>query len=326
MSTSPSPRPRLRALRSIIAAGLLAALMGCSARESAPAPAQAVELPARFIADRIFVDLVTHGGDTLDLYTDTGGGLFILRDVARRLGWQDTTGVLLREVAADSQFPEPLGMSDRKVPILQPPPTRALEFEGMLGQAWFADRVWTFDYAARKLLLHPETPAPAPGAHTASLGFRTDSTGKRALSFPRIVAVVDGDTLQLLFDTGATGALSASAMSAIADSAPAVRATSFITSEVLNRWRERHPDWRVLADADEMIPGMRMIEVPRVEIAGFTVGPVWFTERPDRNFHEFMTQFMDRRVDGALGGNALRFFRVTVDYPAAVAHFVPSGG
>ena len=162
------------------------------------------------------------------------------------------------------------------------------------------------------------------GATTVPLGFRTDSTGKRVLSFPRIIAVVDGDTLQLLFDTGATGFLSPQAVAALGDSAPSVRATSFITSEVLTRWRQRHPDWRVLDNADQTIPGMRMIEVPRITVAGSTVGPVWFTERPDRNFHEFMSQFMDRRVDGALGGNAFRFFRITVDYPAAVAHFMPA--
>ncbi len=282
----------------------------------------AVELPARFVADRIFVDVATRGGDTLHLYTDTGGGLLLLREVAQRAGIEDSSSVALREIAADTTFPEPLGMPDRRVPIVQPPPGGGIPFEGMLGQAWFADRVWTFDYPARKLLLHEAAPPPEPGAHTAPLGFRTDSSGKRESSFPRIVAVVEGDTLQLLFDTGATGNLSASALAAIGDSAPAVRATSFITKEVLDRWRERHPDWRVIDNADQIVPGIRVIEVPRIDIAGFTVGPVWFTERPDANFHQYMSQFMDRRVDGALGGNALSFFRVTVDYPAATARFV----
>ena len=207
-----------------------------------------------------------------------------------------------------------------------PPPNRALDFDGMLGQAWFADRVWTFDYAARRLLLHLEAPTPMPGAHRVSLGFQTDSSGRRATSFPRISVVVGGDTLHLLFDTGATGALPPAAVAALGDTLPPVRATSFITTEVLNRWRERHPEWRVLADADETVRGMRMIEVPEVSIAGFRVGPVWFTERPDPNFHQYMSQWMDRRVDGALGGNALRFFRVTVDYPVAVAHFAPAAG
>jgi hypothetical protein len=35
----------------------------------------------------------------------------------------------------------------------------------------------------------------------------------------------------------------------------------------------------------------------------------------------YMSQWMDRRVEGALGGSALAFFRVTVDFPDAVAVF-----
>jgi hypothetical protein len=64
-----------------------------------------------------------------------------------------------------------------------------------------------------------------------------------------------------------------------------------------------------------------MIEVPEVIIAGYKVGPVWFTHRENRNFHDFMSSFMDARVDGALGGNAFRHFIMTVDYPGAAAYF-----
>lgn len=284
-----------------------------------------IEMPARFIADRIFVDVPTTNGDTLHLYTDTGGGLFLIKSAAARVQWGDSSSLMLSAVAVDS-FPDPRGAPNGHVQILEPPGNQALEFDGMLGQAWFADRVWTFDYVAQKLLLHPAVPALEPSARTVPLGFLSDSAGRRVLAFPRIPIVVDGDTLQMLFDTGATGFLTASAMAAVADDIPAVRATSFITTEVLTRWLERHADWRVLPNADETVPGMRMIEVPQVVVAGVPVGPVWFTERPDRNFHEYMSQWMDRRVDGALGGNALRFFRTTVDYPGAVAHFVPVPG
>jgi len=68
-----------------------------------------------------------------------------------------------------------------------------------------------------------------------------------------------------------------------------------------------------------------MIEVPALTVAGFTVGPVWFTARPDRAFTEYMSQWMDRRVVGALGGSALQYFRVTVDYPNRRATFARPG-
>jgi hypothetical protein len=34
-----------------------------------------------------------------------------------------------------------------------------------------------------------------------------------------------------------------------------------------------------------------------------------------------MSQWMDKRIEGALGGNALHHFRVSVDYPRALAVF-----
>ena len=140
------------------------------------------------------------------------------------------------------------------------------------------------------------------------------------MDFPRIRAEIDGKAFDLLLDTGATVNLSESAAAALKENGSRIRATSFIVASTFDDWTRRHPDWRVLPGADEFLKES-MIEVPSVKVAGFDVGPVWFTRRPDKNFHEFMSQFMDRTVEGALGGNALRGLRVTVDYPNAVAYF-----
>jgi hypothetical protein len=181
--------------------------------------------------------------------------------------------------------------------------------------------VWTFDYPGRALWLRApgDLPAVAP-EHRAALGFRVNRSGARTMHFPRIRVSVDGDSLDLLFDTGATTMLTDSALSAIGDAGPVIRGTSFITRSVADRWRAAHPGWRVIERAEQR-SGAMMIEVPVVEVGGYRVGPVWFTARPDANFHQYMSQWMDRRVDGALGGSALRFLRVTVDYPHAVALF-----
>ena len=64
-----------------------------------------------------------------------------------------------------------------------------------------------------------------------------------------------------------------------------------------------------------------MIRVASITVAGLTVGPVWFTQRPESAFPEYMSKFMDRPVIAALGGSALQFFRVTMDYPNAIAYF-----
>ena len=89
------------------------------------------------------------------------------------------------------------------------------------------------------------------------------------------------------------------------------------------RWMKRNPHWRVI-DKAEQSTGLPIIEVPEVTIAGYTVGPVWFTFRPDNNFHQFISGLMDHRVEGALGGSVLQYFRVTVDYPNALALFEQS--
>lgn len=97
--------------------------------------------------------------------------------------------------------------------------------------------------------------------------------------------------------------------------------TSYIVRSVFERWHEQHPDWRVVKNGDDLTGPTSIIEVPKVEIAGWTVGPVWFTERPDSNFHKFMGQWMDKKSDGAVGGNVFRHFVMTIDYPGATAYF-----
>ncbi len=66
-----------------------------------------------------------------------------------------------------------------------------------------------------------------------------------------------------------------------------------------------------------------LIDVPALSLGGHTIGPVWFTRRADTNFHDYISQWMDRRVDGALGGSALRYFTITLDYLNAVAILRP---
>jgi hypothetical protein len=141
-----------------------------------------------------------------------------------------------------------------------------------------------------------------------------------SLNFPRTQAVIDGETIDLLFDAGANTRLSDAAMQAIHDGHPAHRDTSFINQFIFDRWHKKHPEWKMVEKAEDGT-GWSMIQVPRINAAGYTVGPVWFTARPDKNFDQWMSQRMDKTIHGALGGSALHFFRITVDYPNATAYF-----
>ncbi len=303
------------------------------ARPASPRPA--VALPAVDEANRFFVTPITSKGEKLRLYTDSGGGLFLLAGTVQRLGLphqslgegkEKAEGAELPPFRPGAAIPPPL-QNHGILLILPAGQEKGLPgaMDGMLGQAWLSGRVWTWDYPAGRLLWHPDGDLPAVDpSHRVSLGFQTDKAGQRTADFPRLAATVDGETLDLLFDTGATVSLSPEALAKLAgmgEKGPATRGTSFMAAVHFDAWRRKHPDWRVIENADLGVQGEPMIEVPALTVAGYTVGPVWFTRRPDRNFHQFMSQFMDRQVEGALGGSALRFFRVTVDYPRAVAVF-----
>lgn len=302
-----------------------------AARETEPEAGELTDLvlPTRFVTDRVFLHLRTAEGEPLRLFTDTGGGLYLHHHVVQRLDLaiETTPGeggpplevVALPELDETTPMP-PLTVLDGRFPVARQAPFGDVFGDGMLGQGWFRDRVWTFDYGAQTLTLHQRAPGCDDGSEVP-LGF-AQHDGQRTASYPRIQAEVDGQVLDLLFDTGATVLLTEPGLQGLDDAGPAERATSFVVRSIFDRWRTDHPDWRVIENADRMA-GDPMIEVPTVGIGELTVGPVWFTARDDPNFHDFMSQWMDRRVEGALGGSALRYLRVTVDYPGARACLRP---
>lgn len=310
----------------------------------ATAPAGRV-VPADLRGHRFFARWQQVRGSELRFYLDTGGGTNMLFDATvRRLGLsldtvtvdgQTGTTVSVARDLGTASFPaltNGVPNSDSSTIRLYVPAPEgeggmlqrsfqldSLVVDGFLGQPWFADRIWTFDYPGRRLLVHDSGAAAALPVHCwVPLGFQTDSSGKRTFNFPRITALVDGDSIDLLFDTGAMTTLTDSAWRLIDPREPRHRATSFITRTRFEQWHARHPNWLVVEQAEEGT-GAPMIRVPHIEVGGTRLGPVWFTGRPDGNFHEFMSQMMDRRIDGALGGSALRYATVVVDYPGSRA-------
>jgi len=193
--------------------------------------------------------------------------------------------------------------------------------DGMLGQQWFAGRVWTFDYPKQALLWRATGDLPPHDkSQEVKLGFKTNGVGKRASNFARIPVDIDGETIDFVLDTGATNILSEEVLKQINDGGPAERATSFLARTVFEKWHKKHPEWRTLENI-KTLTGNAMIEVPSITIGGFNVGPVWFTVQPDLAFHAYMAQWMDKPTEGAIGGSALHYLRMTVDWPRAIAVF-----
>lgn len=289
------------------------------------APGSPYVLPASFEQETIFVEPVTAGGQRLRFLTDTGGSDWMYRAAALDLGLvaepsvdesDDWTPTLLPPFRDEAWIPSPL--EDGSILLnpsmeVQNGPFPPIGGSGLLGQQWFSRRIWEVDYRTARLVLH-QTPPTDDYPVTLPLGF-PERDGQRTYNFPRIQASVDGEQLDLLFDTGAHTNLTHEAMMQAGRNGRR-QATSFIINTIAHRWREQHPDWPVI-DHGEAGTGATMIQVPSVYLGGLHTGPVWFTQRGDSNFVEHMSQWMDKPVVGALGGNALRAFRVLLDYPAA---------
>ncbi len=288
------------------------------------APSTSYVLPTSFEQDTIFVEPVTSTGQRLRFLTDTGGADWMYRHAALGLGLVEqaandeggwTTG-LLPAFRDEAWIPRPLEDGSILVnPTTEKPagPFPPTGGSGLLGQQWFSRRVWELDYEAAKLVLH-RTPPANDYALTVPLGF-PETNGQRTCNFPRIQATVDGEQHDLLFDTGAHTHVTQEAATQVAGEGHR-RATSFIIDSIAHRWHEQHPDWPVIHNG-EAGTGADMIQVPSVQVGDLDTGPVWFTQRRDTNFLDYMSQWMDKTVVGALGGNALRGFRILLDYPAA---------
>jgi hypothetical protein len=284
-------------------------------------------VPTEFLRDRIFVVARAENGAPVRFFTDTGGGWNAISDAARaRLklptaGEADMDGGRAPLVDAGVLFvhariPAPVRDEPWLHGMLVVAPAHQLtEGDGTLGSRWFAGHIWDIDYGHRQMRVLPSWRSSA-GLREIPLGFVVDENGKRALNFPRVTIAVDGHDIDVLLDTGASAKLTSASASVLGHEAGANIGTSFVIQSIFDQWKTAHPQWRTIANADAR-GGFPMIEVPLVQIGGLDVGPVWFTLRPDSNFLEFMSQMTDQPVRGAVGGSALKYLRVVLDYPGS---------
>ncbi|MEM8890904.1 MAG: hypothetical protein AAGD28_23210 [Bacteroidota bacterium] len=309
---------------------LLPLCLACSQQKETKAPledspiSQQEITEARYDQHRVFFDTKGTNGESVSFYTDTGGGKLIYPEAAEKLGLaidtmeqgeQTAEMINLMDLFTERNHPAPIGPH-----FVYRGERRGSTYDGMLGAHWFAEKIWNFDYQKEKLYLVEEVDwSSLDKAHTVELGFMSNMMGQHATHFPRIPIQVDGKIIQTLFDTGANAPLSDSAKASFGGADEA--ATSFIIATIFDQWRADHPDWPYLEGADLNLHEA-MIQVPEMEIAGHTVGPVWFTRRADKNFSEFMSQWMDEPIEGAIGGSCFKYFsQLIIDYPEEKAYF-----
>jgi hypothetical protein len=292
-------------------------------------------LPTQYEAGHFFAVPETKNSEKLRLLIDTGGGgttglYWISTTTAQRLKLKIRPCTLHGQPVSVADIP------DYKTGHGLPPPldgpcgetVLVQDFsdtsDGQLGAPYLVGRVWTFGYPAQQVQLETNPWHADPATHATPLGFPRDERGHLQDGFARITIKVDGQPIDMLLDTGATAHPTAAGEKA--SGTPTVKGigvTSYITTSQVERWHKMHPDWVIVEKGDDLYARRpsRIIEVPKVDVAGWSVGPIWFTEQPDHTYHQYMASMMDKPVEGALGGNAFAPFVMTIDYPNAKAYF-----
>lgn len=320
--------------------GILAATLASASAGTVSATARV--LPAVYEAGHFYVAPELVDGQKLKLVVDTGGGggfgmYWITAEAAKRLHLKIHTCKLGNDPITVADLPEYKPGQDLPAPASSPCGNVGMVQDVPEGYGWnahdegqfsgsylYSQGIWTFDYPGEHLTLQGHSWQPDSTAHATHLGFQRDDHGHATHGYARLTIRVDGQALEMLLDTGATAHPTAEGEKA--SSTPTVKGlgvTSYIVASVFERWHKAHPDWHVVINGDAASPKhpMPLIEVPRMDVAGWSVGPVWFTERPDPAFHDMMSSMMDKQVEGAVGGNVFEHFVLTIDYPRETAWF-----
>lgn len=293
-------------------------------------------VPSKFSHNKIFVSPTTHSGVKLYFHTDTGGGGNVLEKNKNTELIIDENLIQLSEGYDEiyktipiprwqkgSNFPLVQYTKDNNFLLLEKGNWASSGEDGQLGNTWFAGKIWKFDYINEILsvLTTKEENQYKLKEHsnTINLTFKTDSYGERVNNFPRMFITVDQQKLPVLLDTGATTFIADKEINT-ANSSVSFVAASFITESIFRQWQKKHPNWHTKFEEYQRMR-FEMIKVPSIDIAGFKTGPVWFTMRPDENFHQWLSPMMSGHVEGAIGGSAFQYFSMVINYPKAEASF-----
>lgn len=303
-----------------------------------------VRIPTRFHHGLIFAEPVTLLSDTLRFFLDTADGTLLYESAADRLDLKrypfrspNMSGETVRLPAfkPGSRIPVPKSF-DGRIPVrpdhLKPPHHQILlnPGDGVLGSNWFAGCRWVLDYLNEEIYAYlpaqssvnrqdeerfgkklKQEAAPSVEGHTIPIFFR-DESGEEKFHLARLQVVIQSDTLCLVLKTGSHVQLPDAVRTEL-QHPDYLFPAGMISESIFQRWRSEYPDWKVYPAADTHY-GSDMIQVPEVQIGNYVTGPVHFSMRREETFKEWLSRFTDERVVGALGPDAFRQTRITLDY------------
>lgn len=293
------------------ARSLLVVLAACG-QPATPHTADRATVPLLVEGNRPYVDVAFRTADggtkTARFLVDTGGGGFlIVEPLAKELGLQlgevnEEDGEKIAKVTSSvAAFVGdlPLELDPKRVFVLVGqttvvPPVAPGHADGLLPGHVLAHYHVVFDYPKHELTL------ARPGALQAT-GTPLPMAVQPQSGFPRTELVVDGATLGMLLDTGAS--------------------FTMISQAQLAAWGTAHPDWERHEGAfgDAKTLGGQTLEtmiVPKVQWGGTALTGVGMTSQKEGVFETWMSSMTAAPIVGSLAGNVLTQFRVELDYPA----------
>jgi hypothetical protein len=312
------------------------------AQNISPVSDNGTYLPAALIDGRFFLKIPTINADTILGFCDTGGGYTaIYKSTLSRLqtgsavksaviDGETTTYIPANELYKNEAIPYPQipGYFSKYIdtPFFEVPDdtedsrffTSLVKHDAFLGQFFFINHAWTFDYLTGRMSIHTPVSKNPMDKNVQVIGFKKDKSGKKRFGHPSLKLTIEGDEIPFLFDTGATFFLNDNARATLGVNTKAT-AGSFISKSLFDVWHRRHPEWRIIEKGE--LTGADLIEVPQVRVGTLVAGPVWFAKRPDEAWTKGMIGSMDKVVKGAIGGSFLKYFKVTIDYNSELIRF-----
>lgn len=284
---------------------------------SAPAHASHIPVVASFATvpmilkmNRPYVDLTATGPNGRPVharfYLDTGGGAIILsKNLATRLGLKPE-GAPSHEEGVDlvaTRTPA-IRIGGMRVNLLEPATAIDLDApetldgndaQGMLPMRMLARYHIVFDYPQRQFTVAREGQLQPHGVPVQT--FIGDSW------MPVVTFSVDGIPHNFLLDTGARYCIMSIAL--------------------LDQWQTKHADWphvRGAYGSANMLLGpmdtkSSMLRVGPMQWGPFRLVGVGAVSRPANVYEKWMSQVVGHSIQGSIGGNVLRSFRVDIDYP-----------
>jgi hypothetical protein len=270
----------------------------------------AVTVPMQLELDRPYIDVALSGADGRDVrahaWVDTGGGAIMMSaDLARRLGAKPV-GKAMREEGHELQPVEVPALRIGGMPIelvharafVATDELRMLDHtdaEMALPARMLRGHVVVFDYPLRRFTIAQPGKAPVVGTPVkASIG---------EAGMPVVWLTVAGQSHGFLLDTGGQFCM--------------------ISRAALDGWMKQKPDWahRVGAYGPANMLGsqesrLEMLRIGDMQWDPFRIENAGAVSRGVGTYEKWMSGMLEQPVIGSIGGNVLRDFRLTIDYPA----------